>query len=310
MKHKLILTMVLPAPNGCNSGCAFCGIRQRGETGKTILKNIDYTNFLRDVAERIPITRFSIQGVEPLLPEVLPLTKKLLQIAEKEFNLPRTMVTNGIHLSECAGELSGFVDTLTVSLDSHKPIIHNRLRDAPGAWKKVTMGIRKAAKYYFRDKRGYYLSYPNDPPCTDVVVHSVLFQGKGSYVTGIPALLADLKIVNWVVSPVANFKTGELGMSLDELRQTLGVCQKLAKESNIQLTLSDEFGRFDKNDFDSDLKVDQPKQGEFIVRLSPDGTCSRGLEITKSSATVPVWDCAEDADVFLRRILEEIGVDV
>jgi pyruvate-formate lyase-activating enzyme len=50
---SLILTMVLPAPNGCNLRCPFCAIAQRGEAREQELASADYLHFLSGIAQKV-----------------------------------------------------------------------------------------------------------------------------------------------------------------------------------------------------------------------------------------------------------------
>ncbi len=116
----LLLTVVLPAPNGCNLKCPFCAIAQRGEATVSKLTDDHYLRFIKEAATHLPVSTFSVQGYEPLLPETWKLTKSVLGLADT-LDLGTRLVTNGVLLAERSQELSGLVEIIAVSLDSNLP---------------------------------------------------------------------------------------------------------------------------------------------------------------------------------------------
>ena len=288
---SLILTMVLPAPNGCNLKCPFCAIAQRGEAREQELTDGDYLRFLRGVATSFPVSSFTLQGYEPLLPESWDLTRALLQAADT-FDLGTGLVTNGVTLAEHASELAGLADTVTVSLDSHDGIRHDRLRGVIGAWKSTVDGIHGAVEHFGSE---------------GVTVNSVLFPKKLAYLAGMPALLRRLGVTNWVVSPLIDFRKDAYASDLSQLHQDLLLLSDLAKAEGVELFLADEFRRYESTDLYQSLSVAAVESDDFVVRLSPDGTLSRGREILRESSHAPKWDRVEEPARFLARVLVEVG---
>jgi len=291
---KLYLTMVLPAPHGCNLRCPFCAIAQRGEARTGELRDADYVRFLRDVAQHLPIERFSLQGYEPLLPETWGLTKLLLQEAD-QFDLETGLVTNGVTLKDRAEELSGLADGITVSLDSDASRRHDKLRGMVGAWEATVRGIRAAVEH-FKDEDGVH-----------VEVNSVLFPKKARYLEGMPRLLRKLGVTQWVISPLINFTDDRYTADVVALRQELLDLSRLAKREGIEVNLGDELRRHDTANLYELLSVAALVGEESVVRLSPDATLSRGREILRTSSAAPVWDRREEPHVFLKRVLAEVG---
>ena len=288
---SLTLTMVLPAPNGCNLKCPFCAIAQRGEAREQELTAGDYLRFLRGVATNYPVSDFTLQGYEPLLPESWDLTRALLQAADA-FDLGTGLVTNGVTLADYSRELAGLADTVTVSLDSHDGVRHDRLRGVIGAWKKTVEGIHGAVEYFGTE---------------GVTVNSVLFPKKLAYLTGVPTLLRRLGVTNWVVSPLIDFRKDGYTSELSQLHQDLLVLSDLAKAEGVELFLADELRRYESTDLYQSISVAAVESDNYVIRLSPNGTLSRGREILRESSHAPRWDRVEEPARFLTRVLAEVG---
>jgi len=73
-----ILTLIVPAPNGCNLSCPFCYIQQRKENAKSIdISPKDYVRFISDADN---VSFICIQGYEPLLPDSFAYTQEILAV--------------------------------------------------------------------------------------------------------------------------------------------------------------------------------------------------------------------------------------
>ncbi len=294
MPKKTYATFVLPAPNGCNLGCAFCVIAHRKEAVDSKLAHEDYLRFLADILVHMPIARFSIQGYEPLLPETWPLTKALLKLAGAFF-CETSFVTNGTYLAEHArelGEFPGLVDAITVSIDSADLAIHDKLRRKNGALEATLQGIR-ALKREFRG---------------DIAVNSVLFPGKMAHLKDMPQLLANLGIEEWIISPHIRIGSDVKVPHGEKLKYDLLELSAMARAFGVKVLLSDELRLTEGGDLYKDVYVRSLKSREEIFRLSPDGSCSRGLEILGTSGPVPMWNTTESATLFLNRIFADRGV--
>ncbi len=290
---RLYLTMVLPAPFGCNLKCPFCAIAHRKEAQTIKLLDESYCLFLLEVSAKFVVSRFAIQGYEPLLPQSWPLTKRLLTLADHS-DLGTALVTNGIQLRAKSKELSGLVDVLTVSLDSFRPERHDELRGVKGAWKKTTDGIKEAAQYFNKDLQ----------------VASVLFPGGATDLVEMPALLRKLGVSEWVVAPVLNFSNGVQLVCREEVHDSLILLDESASKEGVHLYLSDELRHVTSNELFNTMNVKSLEDTDYIVRLSPDGTCSRGTEALHEAIHAPVWDQCEDPVRFLERILAETGKEI
>ncbi|MES2225581.1 MAG: radical SAM protein [Patescibacteria group bacterium] len=293
---KIYATFVLPAPNGCNLDCAFCVIAHRREAIDSRLIHEDYLRFLTDILVHMPIARFSIQGYEPLLPETWPLTKALLEIAGAFF-CETSFVTNGTYLAEHARELGAFpglVDAVTISIDSADPAIHDKLRRKSGALERALEGIMALRREF----------------SGDIAVNSVLFPGKMEYLKDMPQLLANLGVREWIISPHIRVGSDVKVPHGEDLKYDLLELSAMAHAFGVKVLLSDELRLTEGSDLYTDLYVRSLKSEDEIFRLSPDSTCSRGLEILGTVDSVPEWDGAERPSLFLRRIFAECGVSL
>lgn len=288
-KPTIVFTMVLPAPNGCNLKCPFCAIAQRGEATNAVMTDADYHTFLDDVCKHFEVDRLSIQGYEPLLPEVWALTKSLLEHADT-FDLETRLVTNGTTLTKYAEELSGLVDLVAISLDSSDPAIHDQLRGVPGCFEEAIAGIKSAVHHFGRD---------------GVVVNSVLFPGKERYLEGMPKLLQGLGVGEWTVGPYKDMRIGGHTGGKNQMKAALLRMSLLGAKYGLKASLADEFRKLDTGDFYKGLLVAALPPNVSVIRLSPDATCSQDFEILSPSGLAPTWDRKEAPHIFLQRRLSE-----
>jgi MoaA/NifB/PqqE/SkfB family radical SAM enzyme len=195
-------------------------------------------------------------------------------------------------LADYARELAGLADTVTISLDSHDGVRHDRLRGLIGAWKATVDGIHRAVEYFGAE---------------GVTVNSVLFPKKLAYLAGMPKLLRRLGVTNWVVSPLIDFRKDNYTSDLSQLHQDLLYLSDLAKAEGVELYLADEFRRYESTDLYQSLSVAAVESDNYVVRLSPNGTLSRGREILRESSHAPIWDRVEEPSKFLTRVLAGVG---
>lgn len=289
---KIAASMVLPAPYGCNQKCPHCAIAQRGEALKSELWSEDYVWFLTDVIQHLPVERFSLQGYEPLLPEAWELTCDLLRIA-LDHDIQTSLVTNGMELNRRAEELSLLADTIVVSLDSYDPARNDILRGVPGAWKKTTEGLRAAVEHFGED----------------VTVNSVLFPKKAHYLSGMPKLLSELGVSEWVVSPLINFRKGTYQNGHQEENvQTILELAEHAAQYGVKVSIADDLRKMDRDDdLFQELSARSLEGETYLIRLSPDGSCARGEEVLGLSSVVPKWDRNTTPHEFVKRILADVG---
>lgn len=288
----LYATFVVPARNGCNLRCAGCAIAQRGEALHSALSHEDYVRFLSDILVHLKVGRVSIQGFEPLLPDAWPLTRQLLRLASA-FLCETSLITNGVYLTEHAAELADLCDSMTVSIDSADPEVHDRHRGVQGAHAASCAGLRAATKLFSKG---------------DVTVNSVLLPGKASRLEGMPELLSQLGVTKWLVSPFISFAKGRHLPHARYVRDTVLRLADEAAQLGIRVELSDELRALtDDADLFQKISVEALQQADDFFRLSPDASCSRGKEALGVSRLAPKWDANEPPHVFVKRIFAEDG---
>lgn len=283
-EQEAAATFVVPAPNGCNLNCPFCIVRARHESpaGELFLTAEDYVTFLKELSKRLNLGLVSIVGHEPLLPESWPCTRKILQAANK-LRKPTAIISNGTHLATRVDELVELEITgLTVSLDSASPEIHDTIRRTPGAHKQALHGIRTALASPLKDR---------------LLATSVLQPGKSHYLEGMPQLLQQLGMKEWVVSALFKFTNGNPAgpaESREKIAADLIQLQNLANRQGIELIVDDEFDGLMQKEQNPrsvhSLKIRRMKRLEQVLRLGPTGAFSIGTQILhKLEDSIPTW---------------------
>ena len=293
---ELYPTFVLPAPQGCNLACPYCVIAQRQEATDTKLSYQDYLHFLMDILVNFKIGKMSIQGFEPLLPETWPLTKAMLRTACK-LGCETSVITNGTYLADHAADLGGFfgiADTLTVSLDSYIAEKHDQMRRVSGTFEAAIAGIKALTPNFYGSLQ----------------VNSVLMPNRAFYLEDMPELLCKLEIKQWAISPL--IQISDTGSHVPQGKQMHLDMERLitkAERFGINVFLSDELRQHEGNDLFTGFYVQTLPREADIFRLSPDASCSRGVEILGHASQGPKWDGEENPSVFLARIFSDVGVE-
>ena len=273
------ITLVVPATR-CNLRCGFCAIGQREEVSQTALSPEDYARFVEDIVSTESTAMVSIQGFEPLLDESWAYTKTILNTA-KRLGVPRSLVTNGICLEGRAKDLKECDPSgLTISVDSAHPVTHDRLRGKVGALEQTLRGIKAISKEFGSAER--------------LTVSSVLLPRRERYLHDMPALLAELGIRHWAISPLLKIGKGRVGgpaAPSGEIIEAVLDLHDRARAHGIDLVLDDELDRLRlrSEDYGSFL-VRRFERPDGLVRLAPSGAFSIGAEILSSvDETSPIW---------------------
>lgn len=298
-----IITIIVPAPKGCNLSCPFCYIQQRNEQAETTdLKPSDYARFISEVEAIKPVQAICIQGYEPLLPDSFAYTQAILETG-KRLGVPTSLVTNGTHLRQHVPALSKLRPAkMAVSLDSADAAVHDRARGKLGAHDDALAGLRFA------------VSVPHLKDA--LVVTSVLMPKKRERLMGMPALLAELGIGRWVVNALVKVGKGEkLGGPAGERNAILDDLLALKAEADhhgIDMVVDDEFGRLSDDDRARELievealRIKRLVQPDGVYRLVPSGHCSKGADILKPvHDQTPVWHPSMDVGEFLQSMSSE-----
>lgn len=294
-----ILSFIVPY--GCNMRCPFCFIEQRNEnTAEAFLSPDDYELFILSVAKGRHIQALCIQGHEPLLPDAIAYTKRILAVGQ-EIHIPTSLVTNGTYLKEYAFLISGFEPVnVTVSLDSFIPSVHDKIRRLEGSFDTIIHGLNVAAQLPAMKKR--------------LSISSTLIPKRRHYLQGIPKLLSQLGIERWNINALVKVNSGCIGGPIGCTEETLEDLRLLSIEAarhGIELAVDDEFDRMERVGIDvnklqncSQVRIEKLSDPAGLFRLTPDGQCSVGEDILKTvSHSSKRWNPRkEDANSFLESL--------
>lgn len=284
-----VITLITPAPNGCNLRCPFCFIRQRGEDqAEPVLTPKNYVQFIEQAAHAGSVGAVCIQGYEPLLPEAMDYTRSILA-AGRRLGIPTSLVTNGVGLADTIDELATLgLWKISVSIDAADPDTHDRQRGKAGAWSAAIEGVRQAVKKL--------------PASTELTVTSVLVPKRRRFLEGMPALLCELRVKSWVVNALRKIELGKPGRPWGDLSKIFGdlaVLQRIADRHAIDFCVDDEFDTlnhgYPRRDGDvvqiKALRIRRLERPSGVFRLLPNGHCSKGREILERVASgAPRWD--------------------
>lgn len=299
--RKVALTAIIPAVNGCNLHCPGCFIEQREEAVFTALTEEDYVRFIGEAVALPEVTSFSLQGFEPLLPDAWPLARKLLHLATDartpEGEEKRVLcVTNGTYLRQHADELVTITDNLNVSIDSHDPVIHDASRGMVGAWSKTVGGIRYVRELFGEDE--LFADY--------LRVSSILYPGKVRRLIGMPALLKELGIHYWTISPLISVRKNGYQDASSRIRDNVLELAEQAKKYSLAVYMSDDLRQLENvGDIYQVLTVAGVERNHVVARLSPDSSFSIGREALSESSHSQKWDREEPPSAFLRRLVQQ-----
>ena len=287
----LALTYVVPSA-ACDLRCGFCYIEQRREAERSVLRSRDYVAFLDDVAATWPVRVSGLQGYEPLLDDSWPYTRAILE-RSAELEIPTSMVTNGTRLAARVDDLAALgLRDLTVSLDASTPEVHDRIRGVRGAFARTVDGIARAVRAAAFGSR--------------VVVASVLLPGKRGYLDALPRRLATLGVRCFGVTPLLAMAAGRPARMVQEhgpLMRDLDALDEECRRAGIDFVVDDELSRFrHRLDGANRLMIHSLERPERLVRLTPSGACSAGLEVLSPvGPETPTWrPGAQRPSAFLR----------
>jgi len=297
-----IITVIVPAPNGCNLNCPFCYIDKRNEAARSLaLAPHDYVAFIEQMSARENVSAICLQGYEPLLPESFSYTRAILEAGQR-LNIPTSLVTNGTYLERWVDELAELQPAkITVSIDSADPAIHDKARGKIGAFEDAMRGLRRAA------------AHPALHPV--LTVASILMPKKNERLRSMPAMVAELGIKHWVVTVLNDVGKEKIGGPIGDRRQTfadLVLLQREAARMGVDFVVDDEFGTLSRDDAERDivdinaLRIRRLAHPSGTFRLLPTGQCSMGIDILKEvGPQTPIWSPNEDAHDFVERMRQK-----
>ena len=292
----LAVTAVVPAEHGCNLRCPGCVIDQLNAENVITLSHGDYLRFFAGAFSMPEVLNFSIQGHEALLPTSWPLSKDLLSMSVQE-GKATSCVTNGTYLRKFAKEVMQVTHSIIVSVDSHDPFTHDRLRGLHGAWKLTIDGIN-AVRSEFGEGEGGTKAFGDY-----LAVASILRPNRTNHLLGMPELLASLGVRVWLITPLVSIKKrGYEDSNYGRIRDNMIMLDEHAKQFGVDVILSDELYHLENvEDLYARLTTDGLDKEEVIGRLGTDASYSVGQDILKATPTT-FWNGEEDPVHFLRRI--------
>lgn len=296
---KQVLTAVVPAIGGCNLKCAGCFIDQRDEANAIVMHNEDYLRFFADAFAMPEVAAFSIQGHEALLPSVYGLSRSLLQMSW-EAKYVTSLVTNGVYLKEVAHEVVLITDGITVSVDSHDPVLHDLTRGQVGAWQKTIDGIKAVRDCFDANVEGQevFTEY--------LTVASILYPNKVNRLLKMPELLASLGVTKWLINPLLSLSKGRYNDHDNlRIRDNILMLAEKGKAHGVEVALADEFRHMEHvEDLYRVLSVNTLDTDAVVTRLSPNASFSVGQEIL-SHESPRIWDRVQNPGEFFKKALAE-----
>ena len=284
-RNGLALTYVVPTVE-CDLKCGFCYIRQRREAARTTLRPVDYVDFLDAAVDTYPVRVSGLQGYEPLIDDSWTFTRAILA-RSLELGIPTSMVTNGTHLRKRVPELVqlGLRD-LTVSLDASAPEVHDRIRGVKGAFKRTVKGIEAALCAPVLGER--------------LAVSAVLIPGRRDRLDDMPRLLAGLGVRYFGVTPLLRIGAGPHARIVQEhdwLIRDLDVLGEKCGAEGITFVVDDEMRRFRHLlDGANRLMIHSLERPNRLVRLTPSGACSVGLDVlARVGPSSKIWSPGEES---------------
>ena len=181
MKEQSPKIMFIRVIENCNANCFMCNYAR--ETNGKELTELEFNNLIKEMKKsEYQLIKFT--GGEPLLHKGL---KNFIKIS-KINGYKTSIITNGYLLNNKYKYLiySG-LDHITISLDSNKPEVHDKIRGINGLYNKIINSIKEIKKYKSNVK---------------IRINTV-----GSYLNifdliDIYKLLSELYIDQWVITPL------------------------------------------------------------------------------------------------------------
>ena len=140
---ELPKTFVLELTRRCNHHCLYCytvwGERELGYPGprEAEMSTAEIKTLIERLQREAPVQYIALSGGEPLLREDLP---EILAFI-RNCGITPIIITNGTLLTKERVAATMVGGSYEVSLHSYRPLVHDRMSGAPGAWRKVIDGM-------------------------------------------------------------------------------------------------------------------------------------------------------------------------
>ena len=258
----IILTVVLQG--GCPLSCPFCIVNQRDERRDRSYLSADHLTSALVSVERLGLLGgAAIVGDEPLQTHCWPTAKAFLNRAI-DGRVSTALITNGYNLIDFVQELRQLNKTkILISLDAASEK-HDEIRRKPGAFARISEGIRLAVSYpELRDR---------------LSIATILMPGNLDAIHGIIDFTASHKIPQLLLSPLlTSSRTEPLAVHpkvMNEAWRAIPQLLEHAASSGLKLRLSDEFamlGPWEQKLASIGVEILSPKEPAKLIRVDAAG---------------------------------------
>ncbi len=258
----VIATAVLPG--GCPLACPFCIVNQRDERRDESYLSADHLTGMLDAIERRGLlSGAAIVGDEPLQAHCWPMADAFLAAATLK-KIPTALITNGYNLIDFTDQLLALPKTkITISLDAASEK-HDEIRRKPGAFTRISAGIKLAASYSELRER--------------LSIATILMPGNLNTLSEIIDFTAANNIPQLIVSPLlTSSRTTPLTVHprvMKEAWQELPQLHRQAEDAGVKLRVSDEFamlGPWEEKLRSIGLDVLTPRSRAKLIRVDAAG---------------------------------------
>jgi pyruvate-formate lyase-activating enzyme len=291
-----IITAVLQG--GCPLNCSFCIVNKRDERREQSYVTKDHlTELLAAVERRGLLGGAAIVGDEPLQPHCWPTAKAFLSFTADR-KLPTALISNGYNLIDFVDELRALKTTkITISLDAASEK-HDEIRRKPGAFARISEGIRLAAA---------------DPGLRQrMSIAAILMPGNLGSISEIIAFTAANNIPQLLLSPLlTSSRTEPLTVHPKVMNDAWRAIPRLMDEATsagVKLRLSDEFailGPWEEKLASTGIEIMAPKEPAKLIRIDAAGRVETLTTMHQGITTglqLPVN--AEDIDAFVPTLID------
>jgi sulfatase maturation enzyme AslB (radical SAM superfamily) len=262
LPSNVIVTAVLKG--GCNLGCPFCIVSKRNERREKSDVTADHLIELRATIERRGLLGgAAVVGDEPLQDHCWPTARTFLQ-CDEDYKLPTALISNGYNLVDFVDELRKLKTTkILISLDAASEE-HDVIRRKPGAFARISEGIRVAVQYPDLRER--------------LAIAAILMPGNLDGISKIISFTAANAIPQLLLSPLLTSARNEpLTVHPKVMREAWRAIPPLLEQANaegVKLRLSDEFaalGAWESKLAETGIEIMAPKEPARLIRVDAAG---------------------------------------
>lgn len=293
---NIIITAVLPG--GCPLNCPFCIVNKRDERREQSYLSTDHlTSVLASIERRGLLGGAAIAGDEPLQPHCWPMAKAFLSRAI-ESRVPTALITNGYNLIDFVEELRKLNKTkILISLDAASEK-HDEIRRKPGAFARISEGIRLAASHpELRDR---------------LSIATILMPGNLDTIYEIIDFTANHKIPQLLLSPLlTSSRTEPLAVHpkvMNEAWRAIPQLLEHAAMAGVKLRLSDEFamlGPWEQKLASIGVEILSPKEPAKLIRVDAAGRVETLATMQDGTTTgLQLPEDVADMDAFVATLVE------